>query len=40
MLKGIDPATLEGKRVSFLGAFTLITPDVVTITPVELEAAG
>jgi predicted lipoprotein len=40
VLEGIDPASLEGKRVSFLGAFTIITPDVVTITPVELETAA
>jgi predicted lipoprotein len=40
VLKGIDPAGLEGKRVSFLGAFTLLTPDVVTVTPVRLETAG
>jgi predicted lipoprotein len=37
VLKGVDPASLEGKRVSFLGAFTFVTPDVVTITPVKLE---
>jgi predicted lipoprotein len=40
VLKGIDPASLEGKRVSFLGAFTLVTPDVVTITPVKLETGA
>ena len=34
VLKGIDPQSLAGKRVSFLGAFTLVTPNVVTITPV------
>jgi predicted lipoprotein len=39
VLKGVDPASLGGKRVSFLGAFTLVTPDVVTITPVKLETA-
>ena len=39
VLKGLDPASLEGERVSFLGAFSLVTPDVVTITPVRLEAA-
>jgi predicted lipoprotein len=37
VLKGIDPKQLQGKRVKFVGAFTLITPDVVTITPVRLE---
>jgi hypothetical protein len=40
VLKGVDPSSLEGKRVSFLGAFTLLTPDVVTVTPVRLETAG
>jgi predicted lipoprotein len=39
VLEGADPASLEDKRVSFLGAFTLVTPDVVTITPVKLETA-
>jgi len=39
VLKGIDPASLEGKRVSFLGAFSLVTPSVITVTPVKLEAA-
>lgn len=39
VLEGVDPASLEGKTVSFLGAFSLITPDVVTITPVKLEEA-
>lgn len=40
VLEGIEPATLEGKRVSFVGAFSLVTPDVVTITPVRLEEAS
>jgi len=40
VLKGVDPASLEGKRVSFLGAFSLVTPDVVTITPVKLETGS
>jgi predicted lipoprotein len=39
VLEGIDPKRLAGKRVSFLGAFSLVTPSVVTITPVRLEAA-
>lgn len=38
VLKGIDTAGLEGKRVSFVGAFSLVTPSVITITPVKLEA--
>jgi predicted lipoprotein len=40
VLADIDPAALEGKRVSFVGAFSTVTPDVVTITPVKLEAAS
>ena len=40
VLKGVDPKELQGKRVKFVGAFTLITPDVVTITPVRLEPAS
>jgi predicted lipoprotein len=39
VLKGKSAASLAGKQVSFLGAFTLITPNVVTITPVRLEAS-
>jgi predicted lipoprotein len=38
VLKANPPASLAGKKVSFLGAFTLITPNVVTVTPVRLEA--
>ena len=40
VLAGIDPAALEGKRVSFVGAFSTVTPDVVTITPVKLETGA
>jgi predicted lipoprotein len=40
VLAGVDPGALDGQRVSFTGAFSLITPDVVTITPVKLEATG
>jgi predicted lipoprotein len=40
VLKGIDPAGLQGKRVSFTGAFTLLTPQLVTITPVKLQVSG
>lgn len=40
VLKGIDPASIEGKKVSFVGAFTLLTPSAVTITPVKLEVTG
>ncbi len=40
VLKGLDPARLEGKRVSFVGAFTALAPAAVTITPVKLETAA
>jgi predicted lipoprotein len=40
VLKGVDPASIEGKNVSFVGAFTLLTPSAVTVTPVKLEVAG
>jgi predicted lipoprotein len=37
VLAGLDPAALSGKTVSFVGAYTALTPTTVTITPVELE---
>lgn len=40
VLKGIDPASIEGKRVSFVGAFSLLVPAAVTVTPVRLEVLG
>jgi predicted lipoprotein len=40
VLKGIDAASLAGKRVSFVGAFTLLVPTAVTITPIKLETVG
>jgi predicted lipoprotein len=40
VLKGIDPASLDGKRVSFVGALSPLTPQVITITPVKLEVSG
>ena len=40
VLKDIDPASIEGKTVSFVGAFTLLAPSAVTVTPVKLEVAG
>jgi predicted lipoprotein len=39
VLKGIDPASLEGKTVRFTGAFTLLVPNAITVTPVGLEAS-
>jgi predicted lipoprotein len=40
VLAGVDPDELEGKRVSFVGAFSSLTPDVITITPIKLEPSG
>lgn len=40
VLAGVDPAALEGQRVSFTGAFSSLTPDVITITPIKLGEAG
>ena len=40
VLQGFDPAAAEGKRVAFTGAFTLLAPTAITVTPVELEVAG
>jgi predicted lipoprotein len=37
VLKGIDPQSLDGKTVSFTGAFTQLVPNSVTVTPVKLE---
>ena len=40
VLKDLNPASLEGKTVQVLGAFTYLAPTVVTITPVKVEAAA
>ena len=40
VLAGVDPAALDGQRVSFTGAFSSLTPDVITITPIKLEEVG
>jgi len=40
VLKGLDPQSLQGKRIRFLGAFTSLAPTAVTITPVKVEAAS
>ena len=40
VLADVDAAALEGQRVSFVGAFSSLTPDVITITPIELEPAA
>ena len=38
VLAPLDPETLAGKRVTFLGAFTFLAPSNVVITPAQLEA--
>ena len=40
VLSDLEPASLEGKKVRFLGAVALLAPTAVTITPVQLEAAS
>lgn len=40
VLADVDPAALDGQRVSFTGAFSSLTADVITITPTNLEQAG
>ncbi|WP_433372492.1 DUF2291 family protein [Streptosporangium sp. CA-115845] len=37
LLKNLDPARLNGKKISFAGAFNFLTPSVVTITPVSIK---
>ncbi|MEV4744928.1 DUF2291 family protein [Streptosporangium sp. NPDC049248] len=37
LLKNLDPARLNGKKISFVGAFGFLTPSVVTITPVSIK---
>ncbi|TYB50553.1 DUF2291 domain-containing protein [Nonomuraea sp. PA05] len=37
LLDGLDTAALDGETISFVGAFTLLTPQTVTITPVEIS---
>ncbi|MFI6453736.1 DUF2291 family protein [Streptosporangium amethystogenes] len=39
LLKNLDPAQLNGKKISFVGAFNFLTPSVVTITPVSIKEA-
>jgi predicted lipoprotein len=40
VLRGIDGTSLNGKKVSFTGAFTYLAPTVMTITPTRLEVSG
>jgi predicted lipoprotein len=39
VLAGVQPTTLTGKKISVVGAFTFLTPEVVTLTPVTFEVA-
>jgi predicted lipoprotein len=39
VLKGIDAASLDGKTVSFTGAFTFLVPNQITVTPIRLESS-
>src|SRR4029079_14541678 len=39
VLKGFDPASLEGKTVKFTGAFPLLVPNAITVTPTRLESS-
>ncbi|MFG1924270.1 DUF2291 family protein [Cryptosporangium sp. NPDC048952] len=37
VLAGVRPNTLKGKKIAVTGAFTFLTPEVVTLTPVKFE---
>jgi predicted lipoprotein len=39
LLTKLDPPSLAGKQVTVVGATTILTPGVITVTPVSLEAA-
>lgn len=40
VLKELDASSLQGKRIRFLGAFTYLAPNVITITPVRVDSAS
>ncbi|MEU4833683.1 DUF2291 domain-containing protein [Streptosporangium sp. NPDC023615] len=40
LLATLDAPSLAGKRITFTGAFSLLSPSVVTITPVAIEEAS
>ncbi|MGW5064289.1 DUF2291 family protein [Streptomyces sp. NPDC004096] len=40
VLKSFDAAAADGKKVTIIGAMTPLTPDVLTITPISIEAAS
>ncbi len=37
LLTRLDPTALNGKKISFTGAITFLTPTVITITPVAIK---
>jgi predicted lipoprotein len=37
LLSTLDPSTMDGKKITFTGAFSFITPAVITITPIAIE---
>ncbi|MCU1407593.1 MAG: hypothetical protein JWQ43_3896 [Glaciihabitans sp.] len=37
VLTGIDPATIEGKTLTVVGAFTRVNPALVSVVPVSVE---
>jgi predicted lipoprotein len=39
LLSKVDAASLNGKQVTVVGATTVLTPDVITVTPTSIEAA-
>ncbi len=39
ILEGLEPATLVGKQVTVVGATAPLNPEVVTVTPVSIEAS-
>ncbi|MBE2315843.1 DUF2291 domain-containing protein [Solirubrobacter sp. CPCC 204708] len=40
VLQDLDRESLEGKAVTFMGAFTFLAPTAITITPAQLEVSG
>ncbi|MCZ7421099.1 DUF2291 domain-containing protein [Verrucosispora sp. WMMA2044] len=39
VLSDLSPAELAGKKITFTGAFSFVTPSVITITPIEIGTA-
>ncbi|MFI6506526.1 DUF2291 family protein [Streptosporangium sp. NPDC050855] len=40
LLTTLDAPSLAGKKITFVGAFSLLSPSVVTITPISIEEAS